>query len=63
MGRRANCPDKLRAILVSDKIGVSSESSKVFVTILMILLLVGFFGLFVALVFFSEGVIVRESTS
>jgi len=50
-------------MLVSDKIGVSSESSKVFVTILMILLLVGFFGLFVGLVFFSEGVIVPESTS
>jgi hypothetical protein len=31
--------------------------------IIMILLLVGFFGLFVGLVFFSEGVIEPESKS
>ena len=34
-----------------------------FATMLMLLLLVGFYGLFAGLVFFSEGVIEPEQTS
>jgi hypothetical protein len=40
-----------------------TERRKVLQIILMLLLLVGFFGLFAGLVFFSEGVIEPESKS
>jgi hypothetical protein len=42
---------------------LTNRRRKVLQTILMLLLLVGFFGLFAALVFFSEGVIEPESKS
>jgi hypothetical protein len=42
---------------------VRTKRRKVLSIILMLLLLVGFFGLFAGLVFFSEGVIEPESKS
>ena len=44
-------------------LGYTTERRKVLTIILMLLLLVGFFGLFAGLVFFSESVIEPESKS
>ena len=52
---------RLRAIL--SKVVSRTKRRKVLSITLMLLLLVGFFGLFAGLVFFSEDVIEPESTS
>ena len=48
---------------ISPPIGHRTKRRKVLSIMLMLLLLVGFFGLFAGLVFFSKGVIEPESTS
>ena len=48
---------------ISPTIGHRTKRRKVLPVMLMLVLLVGFFGLFAGLVFFSEGVIEPESKS
>jgi len=59
---RINLAHRRRNILQEEAI-YERRGAKVFSIVIMLLLLVGFYGLFAGLVFFSKGVIEPDSTS